>query len=356
MAMTLPDFNQVLAKMNGRLLPFGWWHFLRKGKIRSRARRLPRASSPSTSTPGVAAKLYQMHFDAAERTPAEGRRDGLDPRDQHGHEPRHGRDGRARSSSATACTSALLVASGRGSPSTLRGVSESRCSTRAGRRRLRRRCSTDELDALPALGGRADAAARPAGRSRRARHAWSRPCRPRRWPPADSSRARRSSASCIAASGARRSPARSAPGAPAWRRQRTRRDGPASWCRSSAAARCWWTCTCSAAPAIAEPALTRAGRAARARSRRRPVPAAAADAAWTACCAAAAACSSGCCTTARSRCVVRVAQTRRRRASCSARARRTATAAEVRDRADALRARRRRGSAAPFTGASPATR
>ena len=28
-AMTYPDINQVLAKMNGRLLPLGWWHFLR---------------------------------------------------------------------------------------------------------------------------------------------------------------------------------------------------------------------------------------------------------------------------------------------------------------------------------------
>ncbi len=38
-----PDVNQVLAKMNGRLLPFGWWHYLRKGAHdRPRARRLPR--------------------------------------------------------------------------------------------------------------------------------------------------------------------------------------------------------------------------------------------------------------------------------------------------------------------------
>ena len=29
-ALTLPDVEQALAKMNGRLLPFGWWHFLRR--------------------------------------------------------------------------------------------------------------------------------------------------------------------------------------------------------------------------------------------------------------------------------------------------------------------------------------
>lgn len=26
--VTLPDYNQVAKKMNGRILPFGWWHFL----------------------------------------------------------------------------------------------------------------------------------------------------------------------------------------------------------------------------------------------------------------------------------------------------------------------------------------
>ena len=30
MAITVPDLNQVLAQMNGRLLPLGWWHFLRR--------------------------------------------------------------------------------------------------------------------------------------------------------------------------------------------------------------------------------------------------------------------------------------------------------------------------------------
>ena len=43
MAITVPDLNQVLARMNGRLLPLGWWNFLNKGKDdRPRAGRLPR--------------------------------------------------------------------------------------------------------------------------------------------------------------------------------------------------------------------------------------------------------------------------------------------------------------------------
>ena len=32
MAITVPDINQVLKRMNGRILPFGWWHFLRRRK------------------------------------------------------------------------------------------------------------------------------------------------------------------------------------------------------------------------------------------------------------------------------------------------------------------------------------
>jgi len=42
-AITIPDINQVLMKMKGRLLPLGWWYFLRKAKIMDRVpRRVPR--------------------------------------------------------------------------------------------------------------------------------------------------------------------------------------------------------------------------------------------------------------------------------------------------------------------------
>src|SRR3954447_2177340 len=32
-AITLPDINQVLKKMKGRLLPLGWWYFLNRNRI-----------------------------------------------------------------------------------------------------------------------------------------------------------------------------------------------------------------------------------------------------------------------------------------------------------------------------------
>ena len=39
-ALALPDLNQVLTRMNGRLLPFGLFHFLRRRSIIDRARVL----------------------------------------------------------------------------------------------------------------------------------------------------------------------------------------------------------------------------------------------------------------------------------------------------------------------------
>ena len=72
MAITIPDINQVLARMRGRLLPFGWWHFLRKGAITDRVRVGFLGVKPSYQHTGVAARLYQLHFDAAEERPQDG--------------------------------------------------------------------------------------------------------------------------------------------------------------------------------------------------------------------------------------------------------------------------------------------
>jgi GNAT superfamily N-acetyltransferase len=72
MAMTFPDINQVLAKMNGKLLPLGWWYFLNKGRLTDRVRVGFLGVKPSYQHTGVAAKLYQLHFDAAEARPQDG--------------------------------------------------------------------------------------------------------------------------------------------------------------------------------------------------------------------------------------------------------------------------------------------
>ena len=72
MAITVPDLNQVLARMKGRLLPLGWWHILNKSRTTDRVRVGFLGVKPEYQHTGVAAKLYAEHFDAAERTPQTG--------------------------------------------------------------------------------------------------------------------------------------------------------------------------------------------------------------------------------------------------------------------------------------------
>ena len=68
-AITVPDVNQVLRRMNGRILPFGWWHFLRRRKIMDRVRVGFLGVKPEYQHTGVAAGLYIEHFDMADQTP-----------------------------------------------------------------------------------------------------------------------------------------------------------------------------------------------------------------------------------------------------------------------------------------------
>jgi GNAT superfamily N-acetyltransferase len=66
-ALTLPDVNQVLARMNGRLLPLGWWRFLTgRGNI-DRVRVLALGVKPRFQHLGVAAALYVRHLQVAPR-------------------------------------------------------------------------------------------------------------------------------------------------------------------------------------------------------------------------------------------------------------------------------------------------
>ena len=68
LALTIRDLNQVLMKMDGRLLPFGWWHYLRKNRIMDRIRIGFLGVKPEYQHTGVAAKLFIEHFDTADRT------------------------------------------------------------------------------------------------------------------------------------------------------------------------------------------------------------------------------------------------------------------------------------------------
>ena len=71
-ALTLPDFNQVLAKMNGRILPFGWWHLLTGRRRIDKVRVFALGVKKSYQHLGVAAALYQRHRETAERVPQKG--------------------------------------------------------------------------------------------------------------------------------------------------------------------------------------------------------------------------------------------------------------------------------------------
>jgi hypothetical protein len=82
-ALTLPDVNQVLARMNGRLLPFGWIRFLRgmrnpqgvagvPGSDVDAVRVFALGVKPAYQHLGVAALLYVRHRETAARLPQKG--------------------------------------------------------------------------------------------------------------------------------------------------------------------------------------------------------------------------------------------------------------------------------------------
>lgn len=68
-AITVPDVNIVLRRMGGRLLPLGWWHYLRRRRIVDRVRVGFLGVRPEHQHTGVAAQLYVEHFDTAARHP-----------------------------------------------------------------------------------------------------------------------------------------------------------------------------------------------------------------------------------------------------------------------------------------------
>jgi GNAT superfamily N-acetyltransferase len=62
-ALTLPDINQVTAKMNGRLLPFGWARFLLGRRRIDQVRVFALGVKHAYQHTGVAAALYVKHIE-----------------------------------------------------------------------------------------------------------------------------------------------------------------------------------------------------------------------------------------------------------------------------------------------------
>ena len=121
-ALTLPDVNQVLAKMNGSLLPFGWAKFLRatfspegvntKAAAIDRVRVFALGVKPEHQHLGIAAAFYDRCLEVGKRPEPAPRRDGLDPRGQQADEPRHGGDGRQGGQEVPALRAGALGACG----------------------------------------------------------------------------------------------------------------------------------------------------------------------------------------------------------------------------------------------------
>jgi len=66
-ALTLPDINQVMAGMNGRLLPFGWLRFLVGRRKIDQLRVFALGVKHAYRHSGVAAGLYLKHLETAAR-------------------------------------------------------------------------------------------------------------------------------------------------------------------------------------------------------------------------------------------------------------------------------------------------
>src|SRR5258708_21618892 len=64
-ALTLPDINQVLAKLNGRLLPFSWARFLLGKRKVDQCRVFALGVKHDYRHSGVAAGLYLKHLETA---------------------------------------------------------------------------------------------------------------------------------------------------------------------------------------------------------------------------------------------------------------------------------------------------
>jgi hypothetical protein len=68
MAFTLMNLNQVLKKMKGRLLPWGWWYLVNSRRIVDEVRVGFLGVKPAYQYTGAAAALYMEHFNTAEHS------------------------------------------------------------------------------------------------------------------------------------------------------------------------------------------------------------------------------------------------------------------------------------------------
>jgi GNAT superfamily N-acetyltransferase len=68
MAIAIPDVHQIYKKMQGRLLPLGWWYYLNRDRMIDRLRVGFLGVLPEYQHTGVAAALYMEQFATAQRS------------------------------------------------------------------------------------------------------------------------------------------------------------------------------------------------------------------------------------------------------------------------------------------------
>lgn len=62
-AITMPSYSKALQKSNGKLFPFGWWHFLQAGKKNDRANFYLIGIHPEYQRRGVTSIIFKEIFD-----------------------------------------------------------------------------------------------------------------------------------------------------------------------------------------------------------------------------------------------------------------------------------------------------
>lgn len=67
-AITIPDVNQIYKQMQGRLLPLGWWYYLRRKHTIDRVRVGFLGVLPEYRHTGVGAALYMENFEMCKHT------------------------------------------------------------------------------------------------------------------------------------------------------------------------------------------------------------------------------------------------------------------------------------------------
>ncbi|PUB33865.1 hypothetical protein C8J95_103468 [Elizabethkingia sp. YR214] len=66
-AITMPSYSKALQKANGKLFPFGWWHFLQAGKKNDRANFYLIGIHPEYQRRGVTAIIFKEIYEIFKR-------------------------------------------------------------------------------------------------------------------------------------------------------------------------------------------------------------------------------------------------------------------------------------------------